>query len=745
MDQKVLTDPEPSEMEVVCKGSASLKPPVRNTFSPTSEVETVEQREKTDLSLLSDDRIAPAESVEVPYTANETSPLVPDLLKHTSKDSTDGSPQATDQPTNIPHNDTVMLPMSSEGCDHQTAEELKSGEMPHLEVKSALRYEETSRSLYHDGLGSTKGKGSSPEKDCSHPPSLDAGDSGLLIDITLEESLSDVPLTSCDSLSLSSQTSSEGRRVTPDLIKVTSDTVRLQGVNTGMFSNLDPVLIQEPLQKTHSTLCASVTYNHTPKATMECEQAREISQISSTDFHAKTSKMSSLNVDEKPENQLLALTLMGSKVREDKQMFSQSQTHLDSNQGHFDKDKIAEASELTCESAESSHQLSSATVVSCVDYSICVGETCVCQASLDETQSWIPCKTMACSTDNTHVYNSDATSRTPHVVTLPEYFDVKVVTETMEGAYNGSIKIVHTHDKESVDSPTLIPWCHDHASRTAGLHLQEEDESDIIEPASEPSHPVLQNIPPLVASHNLNPADLEEISSQHQLTTSDQWYMAVPTVCLEEEPADISKCNHVKSSTVRTEQLWDEEAACASEEPVLTDVAKVQDMFLHPGGLCTAQEFCDAVNDEKPNNKILQCLDDSDPEIYFDCRQSVSDYSETEADEVKKLQFYPRSDCILGVKMRQKSSGTAMRCMLQNQYRRSLRSSGSEDYEDAEFTHERRVEQKSVLEERPMRRGRAAVSLNTRRDYRKVPQGLLCRGAAKYLANGDCLKRVRVC
>lgn len=738
----MLIGPKPSEMEV-CKGSASFMSPVRKT---ASEVEITKQNEKTyDFSLFPSDRIAPAKLVEVQCTAPETTSLVPDLLKHTSKDSAskDGSTQATDQPTNTPHNSSVMPAVSCEGCEHQTAEkEQKEFKIPWSEEESELRHEDTSDSLYYEDFVTTEIKDSSPEKVFSHPSSLVSGDSGLSIDITLEESLTVAPPASCDSLSLSSQTSCEGRRVTPDLLKITSSTVRLQGVDTCILGNLDPVVIQEPILKLDPSLCASVTYNQNPKTTKECEETMsiEVSKVPFTEviLHAVTSELKPA-VDETLEDPLLALIIKGSYVRDERHVISQGQIHLDSKQGHLDLVKTAQGTcELTCEFAESSHQLSSAPGVSHVDDSLYAGDTCGCQTSLDVTHSWIHCETNVCATDSTDVDNSDVTSQTPNVVTLAECFDFKVVTtdvitkQTMEGVYNDSIEMVHTHDEETVDNSTLTPWSHGLA-----LHSQDEDESDIIEPASKTCHPVSQNNPPLAASENLSPIDTAEASSLQLLTTLEEWSMAVPPICLEEEPAEISQCCHEESSTAHTEQLWAEKAECA-DEVVLRNVVAKEQIILCPEHQHTAHAFCDAVTDIKPTTEVSQFHEDSDQEMFFDCKQTISDYSETEADESRKLQFNPRS-----VKMRPKSSRTAMHCVLQKQQRKSLASSGSEDYEDAVFTHERRVERR-VLEERPKRRGRAAISLNTRRVYRKAPKELLCGGAAKHMINGDCLKRVRV-
>ncbi|XP_076150381.1 uncharacterized protein ank2a isoform X2 [Alosa pseudoharengus] len=742
LDQRVLPDPEPIEMEVGFKASASLMPPVRNTCSPASEVEPVAQSEKScDFSLFPDG------STDVRFTAYESTPLVPDLLKHTSKDSPDDPTQAPCQPTNTPHSEPVMPAVSSDRCEYHTDEkELKDDEISHPEEELEIRFEETPQSLYSVGVMSIETKDSSPKEDHSYPLSLESVDSGLSADVISDDSLVDVPGTSCDSLSLFSQPCSEGRRVTPDLIKITSGLVRQQGIDPGSLSNIDRVVTwQNQGPETPDcpipTLCVSVTDMKTPKSPKECEEAvgSEVSQASSTELISLAEKSEqTLGVDVTPDNQnLLVPSLMGSDVREEGKNISQNQIHLGPRQGHLDMVKTAEVScKPICELTESSCQSSSVTPGSHTDDNAHVEETYVCKTTLDFPHSWMPSGTTLHTTDDTNVYISDGTPQTPGAVTLSTRFDFEVgaidftpkQAETMERASNNLVNILYTHDKETVADPTLIPWSHQLVPMTDGLHSQEDDESDIIQPAHKSPHPFSKI--PLSALVNLSQTDIGDTSSYQLLMTPEEWSLATPSICSEAEIIEISKNSHGEPSTVYAEQLLNEDTLPEDAEPALRDVPEEQDMFLSQESLCTLQEFYDTMADEKPNAQVLQLHDDSDPEMYFDCKQTISDHSETEPEVMRKLHFHPRKGSLLGVKMRQKSPRSIMR---KKQHRRALLSSGSEDYEDAVFPHE-----PPALH---IKRDGPVTSLSARRVCRQVPQEVLRHGAKEHVVNGGCLKR----
>lgn len=745
----MLPDSEPSKLEVWYKASASLMSPVRNSFSPASQVETVEPSENTcDFSPYPNERVAPAESIDVPFSAHEPIPLVPDLLKHTSKDSQDGPPQSPGQHTGAPHK-SIMQGVSSGGSECQTNEkEHKTGEIPKPDEEAALRYEETSGSLYRVGFASVESKDSSPQKDRGYPFSLESVDSGPSGDIIAEGSLADVPLTSSEFLS--SHTCSEGLRVTPDLIKIASGSVKHQGTDPGKLSNMAPAVSwQTQGPDTPDPTVCSVTDMKIPKSHEECEEAMgsEVSQASSTEliFHTEESDQT-FYVNVTPENQLLPHTLIESDVRESRTIISLGQTHLAPSQGPLDMIETAAASSiLDCDLAGSSYQLSSVTAASPTDDSGHDEKTYVCQTTLDMTHSWIPCEATPYTTDDTNVCTSDVTAQTPDTSRSSKCFGfeeqatafTQKQVEPMETASNDLVTITFARDKETVADPTFIPGSQQLVPMTAALHSLEED---IVQTVHESPHSFSQNTRPLSASVSLSQADVEEISSYQLSTTPEECSLAVPPVNLEAVTVETSKSKHEEPSAVCTKQLLNEEA-----ESFLRDLptTEEQDMFFSPEvmpmDMCTLHDFYDAIADVKPKAQALQFHEDSDPEMYFDCKQAISDYSETEPDEIKKLPFHPRMDSILGVKKRQGSCRNTMHFMLREQHRRSLLSSGSEDYEDAPFTHE-------LSDRSHGKRGHTANTANSRstgQAFKQRPQEVLRQRAAEYVGDGDCLKRVR--
>ncbi len=147
---------------------------------------------------------------------------------------------------------------------------------------------------------------------------------------------------------------------------------------------------------------------------------------------------------------------------------------------------------------------------------------------------------------------------------------------------------------------------------------------------------------------------------------------------------------------------------------------------------------------EKPKHKDLLSInqhDESDPETFFDCKQTISDYSEAEEDKpwkgamvlsnkvlgstVHELQQQPNVRSPLGYKSSHESP------------RWSIRSSDSEDFEDSPIIHEPNddTEEKDVYF--PCQQKSLESSVQT-------PQELPPRGGAEYNDDDDDLRRVSV-
>ncbi len=145
---------------------------------------------------------------------------------------------------------------------------------------------------------------------------------------------------------------------------------------------------------------------------------------------------------------------------------------------------------------------------------------------------------------------------------------------------------------------------------------------------------------------------------------------------------------------------------------------------------------------EKPKHKDLLSInqhDESDPETFFDCKQTIADYSEAEEDEpwkgamvlsnkvlgstVHELQQQPNVRSPLGYKSSHESP------------RWSIRSSDSDDFEDSLIIHEPNddAEEKDVYF--PCQHKRLESSA-------QKPQELPPRGGAEY--NDDDLRRVSI-
>uniref|UniRef100_A0AAY4EFH3 Uncharacterized protein n=1 Tax=Denticeps clupeoides TaxID=299321 RepID=A0AAY4EFH3_9TELE len=100
--------------------------------------------------------------------------------------------------------------------------------------------------------------------------------------------------------------------------------------------------------------------------------------------------------------------------------------------------------------------------------------------------------------------------------------------------------------------------------------------------------------------------------------------------------------------------------------------------------------------DLKPKLPIFSEMSQhSDQEAYFDCRQTTSDYSDTEIEENVKYElgvglqrFTHSATSCSGDKMIQKTHGHHSCVTDKNPYRRSIQSSDNEDYVDAPLIHE---------------------------------------------------------
>ncbi|XP_041838578.1 ankyrin-3 isoform X3 [Melanotaenia boesemani] len=136
----------------------------------------------------------------------------------------------------------------------------------------------------------------------------------------------------------------------------------------------------------------------------------------------------------------------------------------------------------------------------------------------------------------------------------------------------------------------------------------------------------------------------------------------------EETPTPIGHdCSAIQSASVQSKT---DLASSASEEEYSVplgnvDTSSVHDAFTH---IYLERATVMQHGTESPT------VESSDPESYFDCKQGVSDFSETEPD---------------GFEARTKSSGShgGHVGVQETSHQKVLLSSGSEDYEDAPFVH----------------------------------------------------------
>ncbi len=145
---------------------------------------------------------------------------------------------------------------------------------------------------------------------------------------------------------------------------------------------------------------------------------------------------------------------------------------------------------------------------------------------------------------------------------------------------------------------------------------------------------------------------------------------------------------------------------------------------------------------EKPKHKDLLSInqhDESDPETFFDCKQTIADYSEAEEDEPWKGAMV-LSNKVLGSTVHELQQQTNVRSPLgykssHESPRWSIRSSDSDDFEDSLIIHEPNddAEEKDVYF--PCQHKRLESSAQN-------PQELPPRGGAEY--NDDDLRRVSI-
>ncbi|XP_063075289.1 uncharacterized protein LOC134465519 [Engraulis encrasicolus] len=345
------------------------------------------------------------------------------------------------------------------------------------------------------------------------------------------------------------------------------------------------------------------------------------------------------------------------------------QAHLHLSKDQVDMVEIAEACCETISGHDTSQQTHSVTDVSHTDCSVDVEREYSSQAPLDVQYSQISCETSQC-TDNANVCSSDDIPQTTDAArTGCLNFEVQVTDLTVKQdnpavSDNLASNIEFTYDNESVTNPTEIPESQHLVSTAGAVPSQEKDESDLKKTAHGCSHPIFDYIP-------------LALSQKEQLSVPSENYSLAPDISIEAGTFELTKSEDHKPHFVCTEQPL---TLKKGAESLLADAPTTDEQ---PVSLCAWHDCNDGATDAKPT---AQFHEDSDPEMYFDCKQTISDHSEAEPEDIDKKSTFSRSDAFPGVKMRPRSSRNPRHCVLQRQHRRSMLSSGSEDYEDAVFT-----------------------------------------------------------
>ncbi|XP_043092552.1 ankyrin-2 [Puntigrus tetrazona] len=382
-----------------------------------------------------------------------------------------------------------------------------------------------------------------------------------------------------------------------------------------------------------------------------------------------------------------------------------------------------------------------------------------------DSDTWIQSETPQLS-ETSPFCNSDLSPQTPETVITCQHFDFR--EESSELKKPLSQEAVVSKGLRRLQSESII------SSAT-----QWSEEKHIDRCLSESSEPLMLTL-------NMNPALKEPVSQEAVLPPplshdgrdktltfrdsrrllSDSVMSGVPSKSSEEKPSarglsDSSEPLAFSMNSVLEELKKTVQPQQSSDQPLSSELTNSQDSFA--GKLQSVVEDASAesprsqieqsknvrleviVTDvpkpgkvEKPKHKDLITIDkqqdESDPETFFDCKQTISDYSEAEEDEPWKGAM-ALSNKVLRSTVHELQQQLNVRSPSgympsHESPRRSVRSSDSEDFEDSPIIHELNddAEEKDVYF--PCQQKSLQSSAQT-------PQELPPRGGAEYNDDDD--------
>lgn len=673
---------------------------------------------------------------------------VPDLLQHTSPESQEETTQLQEQ--KYQDESSVCLDQVSPVYEKSDLEgNEKSVEAHHFES------DETSDTMQSSSCHESK----SSEVDISVP------ESNQIVGQNISPSFSPHALEreADEAVSHSVEVNPGVSRVTPDLIKGSpeSDQVFL---TPEMLSNLDPV----PSSQSHRVeeqnfVESSLTVD---SASLQSSTHHEVTILNQEQYNTNSSPQqpSEPEVDSRIDQQTDSHEQHLQQLESPEQKPESLGDHCGDQEDEYspEEGKVCTQLDLTIEPL--------------IDHSHDFKKELLSQSETD-SDMWIQSETPQLS-ETSPFCNSDLSPQTPETVITCQHFDFREKSSEL-----GSASIKKPLSQEAVVSKGLIRLQSESIISSA---TQQSEKKHIDRCLSESSEPLMLTL-------NMNPA-LKEPASQEAvlapplsqdgrgktLTSKDSRRLLSDSVMsgttsqkseekhsarfLSEssEPLVFSMNSVLEElkKTVQPEQpLSDQPLSSEMTVSLILGVSQdtltgnLQSMFEKASiespksqiDLSGALEVTDVPKPgkvEKPKHKDLLSInqhDESDPETFFDCKQTISDYSEAEDEPWKGAMVL--SNKVLGSTVHELQQQPNVRSpsgykSSHESPRWSIRSSDSEDFEDSPIIHEPNddTEEKDVYF--PCQQKSLESSAQT-------PQVLPPRGGAEYNDDDD-LRRVSV-